>query len=128
LEETRARVLDLTQGRGADVSIELSGYPEAIESGLQLLRMGGRSIIAGATFPSRPVQLSGEQLVRRLLRMIGVYNYEPEDLERALEFLAGSQGRYPFEQLVGESFSLEQVNAAFEYAEQQRPPRVAIIP
>ena len=84
--------------------------------------------MAGATFPSRPVQLLGEQLVRRLLHIIGVYNYQPEDLETALEFLARTQGRYPFADLVGKEFSLKDVNAAFDYAERQRPPRVAVIP
>jgi hypothetical protein len=49
-------------------------------------------------------------------------------LESALEFLAKCQGKYPFEKLVGKTFSLSEVNAAFDYAERQRPPRVAIIP
>jgi len=127
-EETRQHRFDLTQKRGADIGLEFSGSPEAIELGVRLLREGGRFVMAGATFPARPVQLLGEQLVRRLLQIIGVYNYQPEDLETALQFLAKSQGQYPFAELVGKVFSLEDVNAAFDYAERQRPPRVAVIP
>ena len=127
-KEIHERVLALTEGRGADIGMELSGYPEAIELGIGLLRMGGRFVMAGATFPSRPVQLLAEQLVRRMLHVVGVYNYQPEDLERALEFLAKIQGRYPFEDLVGTMFPLGEVNLAFDYAERQRPPRVAVIP
>ncbi|MBL8891808.1 MAG: zinc-binding dehydrogenase [Planctomycetaceae bacterium] len=127
-ETVREIVLARTQGRGADVSIELSGYPEAIELGLGLLRFGGRMVMAGATFPSRPVQWPAEQIVRRLLQIVGVYNYNPEDLEAGLEFLSKAQGRFPFEELVGKSFSLDQINAAFAFAREQRPPRVAVLP
>lgn len=127
-DEIRAAVLECTSGRGVDVAIELSGYPEAIETGLGLLRFGGHMILAGSTFTSRPVPILPEQVVRRLLRISGVYNYNPEDLETALEFLAQAQGRFPFAELVGKSFPLSEINAAFDFAQQQRPPRVAVIP
>jgi alcohol dehydrogenase len=127
-DELQSRVLELTDGRGADVGIDLSGIPDAIELGLGLLRFGGRFVLAGATFPSRPVELFAEQVVRRMLHIIGVYNYNPEDLETALEFLSRVQDRFSFEQLVGKSFSLGDVNAAFEFAERERPPRVAVVP
>ncbi len=128
LETLRGPILERTDGRGADVGVELSGFPEAIETGLGLLRFGGRLVVAGATFPSRPVQLLAEQLVRRMHQLIGVYNYNPEDLETALTFLSQVQDRYRFDELVGKSFPLSDVSAAFEYAERRRPPRVAVIP
>lgn len=126
--EIALRVKGLTAGRGADIGLELSGYPEAIELGIGLLRMGGRFVMAGATFPARPVQLPAEQLVRRMIRIIGVYNYAPEDLESALFFLAATMDRYPFRELVGRSFPLREANAAMAFAESERPPRVALIP
>ena len=57
-----------------------------------------------------------------------VYNYNPEALEAALAFLASAAGRYPFEELVGAKFPLQEVNAAITFAERERPPRVALIP
>jgi alcohol dehydrogenase len=127
-QEILARVRDVSASRGADVCLELAGYPESIELGIELLRMGGRLIMAGATFPSRPVRLSGEQLVRRSIRIVGVYNYAPEDLESALAFLAEASERYPFAELIGARYPLSEVNAAMVYAENQRPARVALIP
>ena len=126
--EIAARVKELSQGRGADAGLEFAGYPESVELGVGLLRMGGRFVMAGATFPSRPLQLDAAQLVRRMIRIVGVYNYSPEDLECALAFLAAAVDRFPFADLVGASFPLREVNAAIAFAESHRPPRVALVP
>lgn len=126
--EITARVKDMSAGRGADMGLDFAGYPESIEFGLSLLRLGGRFVMAGATFPSRPLQLQAEQLVRRMITISGIYNYEPEDLETALAFLAREVEHYPFEELVGPKFPLREVNAAIVFAENERPPRVALIP
>lgn len=120
-EEILARVRELSAGRGADIGMELAGYPESIELGVDLLRMGGRFVLAGATFPSPPVQLIGEQLVRQMIQIIGVYNNSPEDLETALGFLAKAVDKYPFEKLVSKQFPLTAVNEAIHYAETQKP-------
>ncbi len=123
-----AEVKSVTEGRGADVGLEFAGYPESIELGISLLRMGGRFVMAGATFPSRFVQLDGEQLVRRMIRITGVYNYIPEDLEAALEFLSRTVDKFPYTELVGAIFPLRSVNMAIAFAESERPPRVALVP
>ena len=128
ISELCAMVRELTGGRGADVALEFSGDPVAMEAGIALLRPGGRFVLAGATYPARPLALSGEQVVRRLLQIIGVYNYEPKDLGYALRFLADQHQSRPFAQLVGCSFSLQEVNEALAYATAQRPPRVAVMP
>ena len=38
---------DLTEGRGADVALECTGYPEAVTQGVQMVRRGGMYIVAG---------------------------------------------------------------------------------
>jgi alcohol dehydrogenase len=126
VELIREQVRQLTDGRGADVSLELSGQPEAIEFGITMLRPGGKFLLCGSTFPARPVQISAEDVVRRLVQIQGVYNYQPEDLETALTFLATAWQDYPFEELVGPVFELADAQHAFEYAQQHRPPRVAV--
>jgi putative phosphonate catabolism associated alcohol dehydrogenase len=127
LGEIAAPVKEATSGRGADVAFEFAGYPESVELSSSLLRTGGRLIMAGSTFPARPLQLSGEQLVRRMTRIAGVYNYEPEDLESALDFLEGAAQRFPFDQLVGAVLSLADADRAMNFAEAGRPPRVGLI-
>jgi alcohol dehydrogenase len=121
-------VKQLTSGHGSDLVIDLSGQPEAMETALCLLRPGGHLILAGAVFPGRPLQWSAEMIVRNLLRITGVYNYSPVDLQVALTFLADQGLRFPFAKLVGATFPLSAVNEAFQYAENECPPRVAVRP
>jgi putative phosphonate catabolism associated alcohol dehydrogenase len=92
-------VHDCTDGYGVDVAIELTGSPEAVESVIPLTRMGGSVILVGSVFPSRPVPISAEQLVRRCLTLRGIHNYAPRHLNSALEFLV-SHLSLPFENLV----------------------------
>jgi putative phosphonate catabolism associated alcohol dehydrogenase len=125
-EVIREQIRQLTQGQGVDVGLELSGQAKAIESGMSMLRPGGKFLLCGSTFPTRPVQVSAEDVVRRLLQIQGVYNYQPEDLETALAFLSATWRNYPFEDLVGPAFELTDVQQAFEFAEQHRPARVAV--
>ena len=91
--------LDCTNGHGVDVAFELSGSPEAFESLLPVTRMGGVVILVGSVFPSRPVPILVERIVRRCLTLRGIHNYAPGHLLSALEFLA-SHPEFPFQELV----------------------------
>lgn len=122
------QVHQLTAGRGAAITFDLTGHPDAMEAAFELLRPGGCFVLAGAVFPARPLSLSAEQIVRRMIRIEGVYNYAPEDLGTALAFLGSAVDRYPFHELVHCDFPLSAINEAFAYAEQHKPPRVAIRP
>lgn len=126
--QLRSEVLSWTDGRGADLGLEFAGLPEVFETGLDLLRLGGHFVMAGAVFPGGASSIAPEKIVRQMLRISGVHNYSPEDLEAALDFLATHGHRYPFAALVGASFPLAQISEAVEYALRVRPPRVALLP
>ena len=107
---------ELTDGRGVDVALELSGASSAIEAGIELLRIGGRYLWVGAVFPAPPVGIGAETVVRKCLTIQGVHNYHPRDLTAALDFLHEAGGRHPFEELVGPTFSLGDAEQAFAAA------------
>ena len=122
----RKTVDEVTAGRGVDVAIDVSGAPAAIETGIGLLRVGGRYVWVGAVFPARPVAVSAETIVRNILSIQGVHNYGPEDLGNAVRFLEENRSRFPFEELVAEEFALEDANAAFLHAASSGALRVAV--
>ena len=117
-----------TGGRGADAALEMSGDPSAAELGINLLRVGGRYVLVGAVYPARPMRLAGETIVRQMLHVRGLHNYAPDDLVRAVRFLADHHHRYAFGELVDRRFALDEVSAAFEHAAQSGAVRVAVEP
>jgi putative phosphonate catabolism associated alcohol dehydrogenase len=121
-------IRELTHGRGVDVAFEFSGVSDSVELALTLLRNGGRYVLAGAVFPSRPLSISAETVVRGLLRIQGLHNYAAPDLGRALEFLARHGRQHKFERLVSRTFPLSRTTEAFRDAGEERLLRVAIIP
>ncbi len=103
-------VAEATAGRGADVALELSGSPEAIEGALPLLRTGGTLVLVGSVFPTRAVPVVPERIVRGCITVRGIHNYAPRHLQAALMFLA-SHPQYPFDTLVTSWRPLEELNA-----------------
>ena len=126
--ELQQRILDQTHDRGVDVVLEMTGSTDAAESGMDVLRIGGRLVLVGAVFPGRAMEISAEDVVRRLLRIEGVHNYRPDDLRTALEFLETAPADSPAKNLVEREFRLDEVTEAFHYALENRPLRVAVCP
>lgn len=127
-EDLRSMVENATDGRGADACLELSGQMDAVEQSIELARIGGRVVLAGTTTPVGDVGIAPEQVVRRLLTITGVHNYAPVDLETALEFLSQNHDRYPFGDLIGDSYSLADVDLAFTAAQRSAGKRIMVRP
>ncbi len=126
--ELHAHVLELTRGRGADVTMEFSGSSAAVSGALAATRTGGVSVIAGTTTPGGTVEIDPNELVRRMLTIRGLHNYAPGDLVSAIDFLTGSSGTYPFESLQGDSFALAEIEQAFAASSERSGCRVAVLP
>lgn len=112
--------------KGVDVVFDMSGSPDAMEIGLDCLAIGGRAIWVGAVFNNRKLQVDAEKLIRNLLTIKGLHNYNYEDFKYALDFMKRNWEKYPFGQVVEKEFTLEEVQQAFEYAIQHKPLRVGI--
>lgn len=109
-----------------DVVFDMSGSPEAMEEGVAALGIGGVAVWVGAVFRQRKVMVDAEQIIRRLITVKGLHNYNYEDFEYAVDFMRRCALRFPFEQIVGKEFSLNEAEQAFEYALTNRPLRVGI--
>lgn len=118
-------IAEATGGFGVDAAFELSGSPAAFESALPRLRIGGTLVLVGAVFPSRPISLEMEQIVRRHLTLRGIHNYAPRHLATAVRFLAESRA-LSFDSLVGRWLPLSQADQAFQLAANPDVLRVGV--
>jgi len=91
----------------ADVALELSGAPRAVETALGALDVGGRLVLVGSVSPGPAVPLDPERVVRSWLTVTGVHNYEPRHLAQAVAFLAASA--LPWAELVEEPVPLAEL-------------------
>ncbi len=127
-DELSPLLKQLTNGRGVDVALEVSGAPAAFHSLWPQLRLGGTLVLVGAVFPSEAISLPMEQIVRRNLTIRGIHNYAPRHLSQAVEFLRLTQNAYPFEEIVSEWFSLTDVESALATAMNPANIRVGVKP
>ncbi|MDX2304439.1 MAG: zinc-binding dehydrogenase [Microscillaceae bacterium] len=109
-----------------NVLIELSGVASAMEKTLDMLSIGGVAVWIGATYPERDIQINAEKVVRNLLTIKGLHNYNQDDLTHAVEFIEKYYTQYPFESMVYDHFGLDEVNEAFAYALDKNPFRVGV--
>jgi len=128
LEGAEALILAETDGRGVDVAFEACGVSAVVPHGLELLCKGGRYLVAGLVSPNSPINIPGEVLTRNCISLVGIHNYRPEHLVRAIEFLESAAERYPLHEIVGEVLPLSRFDDAVEVAKAQKHLRVAVRP
>lgn len=109
-----------------DVVIDYSGIHEAINLGMKKLNVGGMAIWVGATFPQKSLLINPEEVIRKILTIKGIHNYNVGDLITAVQFIEQYNQKYKFEELIEQSFDIENIQSAFEYAVENNPYRVGI--
>ena len=112
--------------KGVDVVFDMSGSPDAMELGMDILAIGGCAVWVGAVFRNRKVGIDAEKIIRNLHTIKGIHNYNFEDFKYALDFLEKSWQKYPFDTVVEKEFELNDAEQAFEYAVSRKPLRVGI--
>jgi alcohol dehydrogenase len=136
LEEARAfgadDIFDLGEGqvnlpfKGVDIAFDMSGSVDAMQTGLACLAVGGVAVWIGAVFRTPGITIDPEKVIRRLLTIRGLHNYNYTDFEYAFDFMVTHWQRYPFLQAIEKEFPLAQAQQAFSYAVNNKPLRVGI--
>lgn len=126
--DVSAVVSEVTKDLGIDLAIELSGATAAFDSLWPHVRLGGTIALVGSVFPSDPVAISMEQIVRRNLTIRGIHNYGPKHLVEAVRFLADNHQIYPLESIVSQWFPLTEVRTALAAAMNPENIRIGIRP
>lgn len=130
-EDARQRVAEITGGRMADLVIDVTaGAPEALQLAVDIVRVGGTVVLAGAKHT--PVaQFDSDQIFLKEITIKGVYGRDFRAVEPALSLL--ESGRYPFSKLSSHTFSLAEADRALrvfarEEGGDRDPIHVSVIP
>ncbi len=128
VDKDAKRVKDLTGGWGADVVAELVGFPHVIPEGINMLGNGGRYLEMGNISFGMTFELSPSVLTTANKSIIAVMLYNRLSLKKALDFLSRAKDRYPFDKILSRSYSLDEINKAFEEQDKGLVSRSTIIP
>jgi len=119
-------VIEATGGAGADVMLEMSGHPDAIHKGFQMLRPGGRASLLG--IPKDPVTLDlVNDVIFKGATVQGIYGRRMfETWVQMTELL--KHGRLNLEPLFKERMPLEKFEDAFSLLESGQAGKVLFYP
>jgi alcohol dehydrogenase len=115
-EDVVARVRELTDGRLADVVLDVTGSPSAVQASVQLVRRQGTLVLGGLTGTETETALKLDHLVWNEIRLQGVFTKGADAIEAATEFLATRGDRYPLERIVSHVYPLAETETAIRAA------------
>ena len=122
-EDSYARVMELTKGRGADITFECVGgehMPQTLDLATMVTRIGGKVVIVGGFEKGKlPMELDWQRLQMGQIHLIFSASYafwdiHPE-MKICLDLLA--KGKLDAKRMITHSFPLDQINEAFETAQ-----------
>ena len=110
-----ARMQELTEGKGFDVSFEVSGSRPGIAAAVQYTTIGGMVMVIGMTQEPYPVDLSA--MFAKELRMQGVRIHAQYNFIGAVELLKSGALNDEFRTLVSKVYPFDQVEDAFQFVQ-----------
>jgi L-iditol 2-dehydrogenase len=127
--ERQQMIRDLTDGLGVDVAIEAAGSARAVEEALDLVRDGGRYVIAGHYTDAGPSRINvHQQINRKHLEIRGCWGSEVGHFVRALRLLERHHDAIPWRAIGARTYTLSDVNQALADAEAMRLPKALVKP
>lgn len=117
-DATVTDVADLTEGRMADVAIDVTASPRAAGQAASVVRPLGTFVMAGSK-GGAPVELPWDQLVAREVRVLGVNSHETQAVRAAVQL--AESGRYPLERMLTHRLPLAQAAEGIELVRSASP-------
>ena len=112
----REAIWDLTEGRGANIVMELVGRAELLAEGIEYLANGGTFVEIGDIVRGRTVAIDPSTLLSGK-KIMGSVMYRPHLLPLMMDMLQKHQRDIPYDRIVSHTYPLADVNQAFEDSE-----------
>jgi propanol-preferring alcohol dehydrogenase len=113
-EKLAGRIIEVTQGRGAEIVIDLVGNPKTIQTSLMALKKGGTLVIVGSAVPE--LAFPAGSLMFKELTIKGTIGMKKQTMIDAIDLCRAGKIR-PY---VTDRFSLEQINEAARAIKESR--------
>src|SRR3954468_281649 len=130
LDEDRVeRVRELTDGRGADVTIEATGVPDAVPEGMRLTRDAGRGVVVGQYTNAGDATFNPHlDLNQKHLEIRGCWGSDVGHVYRSVQVMARYGRQFPWTELISKEYDLDSAQAALEDVAAQRVVKALIVP
>ncbi len=123
------RVLELTDGRGADVVIEATGNAAAVGEGANMTRDAGRLVVVGQYTNAGDITINPHlQINKKHLEIRGSWGTDFSHVYRAVQVLSKHADRFPWMNFITKEFSLPETNEAIASVEQLQVVKAVIKP
>lgn len=86
-EDSVAKVMSLTNGKGADVVLNTVGVSKLAEESVEMSALYGRVVLYSSYHPDTPIALSPNRLHRRMTKLVGSANSNTRDFITAMKLL-----------------------------------------
>ena len=128
-DERIERVREMTGGRGADVTIEATGVPDAVREGMRMTRDGGRLVVVGQyTNAGDATYNPHEDINRRHLDVRGTWGFDYSHVHRAMEIVARHGDLIRWERAITRAYGLGEMDRALDDVEAGRVVKAVVRP
>jgi threonine dehydrogenase-like Zn-dependent dehydrogenase len=124
-EDVIERILDVTDGEGVDVAVDVTPDPRTAEVAVRVVRKHGTVVLAG----SRKTLLDSEDVVAKELTVKGVRGHDLRSVEPAIRLI--ESGKYPLQRFCTHVYGLDKVDLALRTVgreAEERPIHVVVRP
>ena len=123
-------VSELTEGRMADIVMDVTGNPRGAVTAIDLVKKKGTVVMPGLYGMDQEVPLVLDKIVFKEARVQGVFSHDSQSVVPALHL--AESGKYPLEKMITHRFPLEEAEQALKVAggevEGEDPIKVVILP
>lgn len=125
-EDVTGRVKDITNGEMADYAFEVIGSTDAINQALSTTRRGGVTVAVGVTPTGAQLTIDPDFLHQDRVLMGCTYGscYPRADMPMLIDFYMA--GKLKLDELISRTFSLDEINTAFDVLERGEVARSII--
>jgi alcohol dehydrogenase len=122
--DLRDAVLDLTDGHGVDVVVDVSGAPQVLPEAVGMVRNQGRIVVGGLT-GGRPAALPVDEFALKEITVAGVFSHDRSAVQRGLRMVEDAPE--VFAEFVTHRFGLSDVVDAIEKVASGDPTLLKVV-